>query len=176
MSSWFRSYGFVDVQEGLVVGCYPLDAGDVAMLQWAAVDRILNLVEDEEYGPGEREAVEKALAEVGIEERRLPFPDFAGLPPDQIDRAVAIIGDWLAEGHRAYVHCRAGWQRSPAIAAALLAVRDGSDIDEALAAVRSRKPLADPLPHQQEDLRQWWQERVSGLPRDRGRTESDHRG
>ena len=143
-----------------MVGCYPLDAEDVALLHWAGVDRILNLVEDEEYRPGEREGVEKALAELGIEEHRLPLPDFAGLPPEQIDQAVAIMGGWLAEGHRAYVHCRAGWQRSPAIAAALLAVRDGSDIDEALAAVRGRKPLADPLPHQQEDLRRWWQERL----------------
>jgi hypothetical protein len=35
----------------------------------------------------------------------------------------------------------------------------GIDVDEALAHVQARKPSADPLPHQREDLRRWWQER-----------------
>ncbi len=35
----------------------------------------------------------------------------------------------------------------------------GIDIDEALDAVRLRKPSADPLPHQREDLRRWWEGR-----------------
>jgi len=60
------------------------------------------------------------------------------------------------------VHCRAGWQRSAAVAAAVVAVRDGLDIDEALAYVQARKPSADPLPHQREDLRRWWAARGGG--------------
>src|SRR5207248_2493797 len=55
-----------------------------------------------------------------------------------------------------YLHCRAGWQRSAAVAAGVVALRDGLDIDEALDFVRRRKPSADPLPHQREDLRRWW--------------------
>jgi protein-tyrosine phosphatase len=93
----------------------------------------------------------------------LPFPDYGGLPPGLIDRAVETVAGWLEEGHTSYVHCRAGWQRSPAIAAALIALRDGVDIDEALAQVQLRKPSADPLPHQRDDLWQWWQSRV-GAP------------
>jgi protein-tyrosine phosphatase len=159
VSSWFRSYGFADVFEGLLIGCYPLDEEDVAMLHWAGVERVLNLVEDDEYRAGEREAVQRAFAGAGIEEYRMPFPDFGGLPTELVDQAVSIIRGWLAEGRRIYMHCRAGWQRSPAIAAALLALRDGVDIDEALEAVRVRKPTADPLPHQREDLWRWWRER-----------------
>jgi hypothetical protein len=45
------------------------------------------------------------------------------------------------------------------VAAAVIAVRIGVDIDDALAHVQARKPSADPLPHQREDLRRWWQER-----------------
>ena len=159
MSTWFRTYGFADVFDGLLIGCYPLDADDAAMLQWSGVNCVLNLVEEDEYRPEEREAVEGAFAEMGIEEQRLPFPDFGGLPAGLIDRAVSIIGDWLDEGRHVYVHCRAGWQRSPAIAAALLALRDGLDIDDAIEVVRAHKPSADPLPHQREDLWRWYRQR-----------------
>jgi protein-tyrosine phosphatase len=75
------------------------------------------------------------------------------------------VGEWLREGQNVYVHCRAGWQRSAAIAAALIAVRDGVDIDEAIAQVQLRKPSADPLPHQREDLWRWWHERGVGARR-----------
>lgn len=159
VSSWFRTYGFADVLDGLLVGSYPLDEEDVAMLQWAGVERVLNLVEDEEYRPEEREAVERALAEAGIEEHRLPFADFGGLPVEPLDQAVAIVSGWLGEGRRIYIHCRAGWQRAPAVAAALVALRNGVDIDEALQTLRVRKPSADPLPHQREDLWRWWRAR-----------------
>jgi protein-tyrosine phosphatase len=160
VSTWFRTYGFADVLDGLLIGSYPLDREDVAMLEWAGVRRVLNLVEDGEYRAGEREEVEHAFAQLGIEEWRLPFPDYGGLPPGLIDRAVETVAGWLEEGRTSYVHCRAGWQRSPAIAAALIAVRDGVDIDEALAQVQLRKPSADPLPHQRDDLWQWWHARV----------------
>ncbi len=156
MSSWFRTYGFADVFDGLLVGAYPLDEEDVAMLHWAGVERVLNLVEDEEYRREEREAVERAFAEAGIQERRVPFADFGGLPVEPLDQAVALVSGWLGESRRIYVHCRAGWQRAPAIAAALVALRTGVDIDEALETVRVRKPSADPLPHQREDLWRWW--------------------
>ena len=72
---------------------------------------------------------------------------------------VRAVGGWLDEGQRTYIHCRAGWQRSAAVAAGVVAARTGMDIDEAVDAVRRRKPSADPLPHQREDLRRWWQGR-----------------
>lgn len=159
MSSWFRSYGFADVLDQLLIGAYPLDKDDVAMLDWVGVQRILNVVDDGEYRPGDREAVKAALQEAGIEERRLPLVDYGGLPPEAVEHAVQETLRWLDEGERVYLHCRAGWQRSAALAAAVIAVRDGIDIDRALEYVRARKPSADPLPHQREDLRRWWAER-----------------
>jgi protein-tyrosine phosphatase len=164
VSSWFRNYGFADVLDGLLVGPYPLDEEDVAMLQRAGVERVLNLVEDAEYQPGEREAVERALAEAGIQERRVRFSDFGGLPIEPLDQAVAIVSGWRGEGRRTYIHCRAGWQRGPAIAAAFVALRNGVGIDEALETVHLRNPSADPLPHQREDLRRWWRERGAARP------------
>lgn len=159
MSGWFRSYGFADVLDGLVIGAYPLDRDDVAMLEWVGVERVLNLTEDSEYPPGEREAVVGALAEAGIEEQRVPLVDFGGLPHEALDQAVAAAMSSLEEGKRTYLHCRAGWQRAAAVAAGVVALTEGVDVDEALALVQERKPSADPLPHQREDLRRWWDER-----------------
>ncbi len=159
MSSWFRSYGFADVLDQLLIGAYPLDQGDVAMLDRIGVQRILNLVDDREYRPGDREAVEAALEAAGIEEWRLPLMDYGGLPAESVEWAAQEIVCWLQEGKRVYLHCRAGWQRSAALAAAVISVKDDVDIDRALALVQLRKPSADPLPHQRQDLRRWWDER-----------------
>ena len=65
----------------------------------------------------------------------------------------------LQEGNKTYVHCRAGWQRSAAVAAGVVAIRNRIDIEEALALVKRMKPSADPLPHQRDDLRAWWDSR-----------------
>ncbi len=159
MSSWFRSYGFADVLDGFLIGAYPLDQDDVAMLDWLGVECVLNLVEDSEYRPGEREEARAALEAAGMEEHRLSLTDYGGLPSQALEHAVQEVNAWLDEGKRTYLHCRAGWQRSAAVAAGVVALRGGFDIEEALAFVQSRKPSADPLPHQREDLKRWWTER-----------------
>ncbi len=156
MSRWFRSYGYANVYDGLVIGAYPLDGEDVAMLRLLRIERVLNLVEDAEYRPGQHEGVLAALGAAGIEEQRLNLTDYAGLPPASIEAAVTEVNAWLDDGVATYIHCRAGWQRSAAIAAGVVAVRAGISIDDALAYVQARKPSADPLPHQREDLRNWW--------------------
>ena len=159
VSRWFRSYGFADVLDDLLVGAYPLDSGDVAALEQIGIERVLNLTQDEEYRPGDRKIVERALSAAGIEERRLRLTDYGGLPPAALEAAVQEVNAWLDEGKRTYLHCRAGWQRSAAVAAGVVAVRTGREIDEALDYVQQRKPSADPLPHQREDLRRWWEAR-----------------
>ncbi|HWD65615.1 MAG TPA: dual specificity protein phosphatase family protein [Solirubrobacteraceae bacterium] len=159
MSRWFRSYGFAEVADRLLVGAYPLDDEDVAMLARLHVSRVLNLVEDAEYPEGAREAVSHALAAAGIAEQRQPMPDYGGLPASRIDTVVDQALEWLDAGKTVYLHCRAGWQRSAALAAAILTDRDGRALDQAMAQVQTRKPSADPLPHQRDDLERWWKAR-----------------
>jgi protein-tyrosine phosphatase len=159
MSTWFRTYGFAEILPELLIGAYPLDGEDVAMLNWIGVRRVLNLVADEEYRPGEREAVENAYAKAGIEEYRLDFVDHAELPGERLEAAVQEVLSWLETGVRSYVHCRAGWQRSAAVAVGLVALSQRLDIDAALELVQARKPSAVPLPHQREDLWRWWEAR-----------------
>ena len=157
MSNWFRTYGFGQILPDLLIGAYPTDESDVSMLEWVGVRRVLNVVEDGEYRAGERASVERSFAAAGIEEERLELTDYGGLPVDVIERAVYVVNGWLDDGARTYVHCRAGWQRSAALAAGVVAIRKRLDIDEALAFVQHKKPSADPLPHQREDLKHWWQ-------------------
>jgi Dual specificity phosphatase, catalytic domain len=162
VSDWFWSYGFADVHDDVLVGAYPLDAGDVSVLEGLGVRRILNLAEDDEYEPGQRPEIESALAAAGITETRLMLVDYGPLPPEALEQAVQTVNDWLDAGERTYVHCRAGWQRSAAVAAGVVAVRDQLGIEEALELVRARKPSAKPLDHQREDLIRWWNGRGAG--------------
>jgi predicted protein tyrosine phosphatase len=156
MSDWFRNYGVAGIYDNLLIGAYPLDREDVRTLAESGVVQVVNLVEDAEYGPGQRDDVANALERSGIRESRVDLTDFGGLPAERFDRAVNEVLDSLDRGRRTYVHCRAGRQRSVAVAAAVVAVRSGMDIDNAVEFVRTRRPKADPLPHQRDDLRTWW--------------------
>ena len=82
VSDWFRAYGFADVRDDLLIGAYPLDVDDVKVLERLGIKRVLNLVEDDEYGPGQRSAVRRALTDAGIEETRLQLVDYGELPAD----------------------------------------------------------------------------------------------
>ncbi len=159
MSEWFERFGFGSVADGLFTGAYPLDADDVAALAAAGVDEVYNLCEDVEYGDGEREAVEEALRAAGISERRLSFVDYGNIPAAQLEQATTDVSAALALGKRVYLHCRAGWQRSAAVAAGVIARREGITIDQALEQLRQRRPAAEPLQHQLQDLHAWWAER-----------------
>ncbi|CAB4953109.1 unannotated protein [freshwater metagenome] len=156
MSAWFDAYGCDPVREGLVVGAVPRDADDVAVLRSLGVTRVVCLVADEEYGSGDRRAVEAAYDAAGIAEDRVPSEDFGRLPAATLEASSALVADALAAGGTVYLHCRAGWQRSVVTAAAVVGRTTGEAPAEALAVVRSARRDACPLPHQVEDLEAWW--------------------
>ena len=79
--------------------------------------------------------------------------DYGGLPPEALDPAVDhSSAGWKGKG-RTYVHCRAGWQRSAAVAAGVVALRDGMEIDEALAERPAAQALRRSAPPPARDLR-----------------------
>jgi protein-tyrosine phosphatase len=159
VSDWFERFGFAEVADGFLVGAYPVDQDDVAELAAARVDEVHNLCEDSEYGEGERDAVSRELEAAGIEEHRLALEDYGNLPSQRLEQAVTRALQSLQAGRRVYLHCRAGWQRSAAVAAGVIALRDGIPIGSALDRLRERKPSADPLPHQLADLLDWHRHR-----------------
>jgi protein-tyrosine phosphatase len=161
VSSWFERFGLARVAGGLWAGAYPTDADDVGVLAALGVTHVLNLCEDAEYGRGERAQVKAALALAGVSERRVCVPDYGSLPPGALGTAVETVCGWLDAGAAVYLHCRAGWQRSAAVAAGVIARREGVDAEEALRRLRARKPTARPLPHQRRDLLLWWAQRCA---------------
>jgi predicted protein tyrosine phosphatase len=164
MSTWFRTYGFAEIRDDLVIGAYPQDAEDVSMLEWMGVQHVVNLVEDEEYGEGARDVVAEALSATGISEERVSFADFGHLPADELEAAVQAVCRGLDDSTKTYLHCRAGQQRSAVVAAGVVALRQHLNPSEALAFIQQRKPSATPLPHQLEDLERWWDARSHALP------------
>ena len=156
MSAWFEHFGFGQVADDLFIGAYPQDADDVAALQEAGITKVFNLVQDVEYDDGGRDACAAALAQAGIDEERVEIVDYGNLMPGHIERAVRTVRDWLDDGERVYVHCRAGMQRSAVVAAAIVALDEGLRPEEALDVVSKRDDRANPLPHQRADLRRWW--------------------
>jgi len=160
VSGWFEHFGFAEVGDDLVMGAYPQDADDVAALADDGITRIFNLVQDLEYEPGARDACVVALAEAGISERRVELVDYGSLDTKQIEDAAQAVLAWLEQGERVYVHCRAGWQRSATVVAAIVTLREGVLPWVALDILRDRKPTANPLSHQREDLFRWWERRA----------------
>jgi atypical dual specificity phosphatase len=156
VSDWFTRFGFAQVGDGLLIGAYPLDAADIALLAQEGTEVVYNLCEDVEYDEGLRERIVDALADAGIAERRLPLQDYGDLPRQALDRAVEEVLHDLDDGRTVYVHCRAGWQRSAAVAAGVIALREGVAVEEALQMLRERKPTAEPLDHQLADLVSWF--------------------
>lgn len=162
MSKWFERYGFAEVADGLLTGAFPCDGSDVAALAAAGVTAVFNLCEDCEYDEGARDEVAASLARYGIAERRLDVVDYGNVLPGQLERASRDVLDWLDGGERVYLHCRAGWQRSATVAAAVVALRHEVEPGHAVALIQSKKPSAQPLPHQLEDLWRWWRARQAG--------------
>jgi atypical dual specificity phosphatase len=156
MSEWFTRYGRAWVAPRLAVGAVPLDAHDIEQLAHEGIDRVLNLVQDAEYPDMARLEVEIALEVHGIEEVRVGVIDFGNLASMALESAVICVLSWLEQDHTVYLHCRAGWQRSATVAAAVVVRRHGIDPEAALDLIRQRKPTADPLAHQRQDLRGWW--------------------
>ena len=163
MSDWFERFGLAAVDEParLFTGAFPTDADDVAALSNLRIEAVVNLCQDSEYPEGARDQVEAAMRAAGIEERRLGMVDFAGFGSAQLETAVSEVLRQLDSGRRVYLHCRAGQQRSTAVAAGVLALRDSVSVDQALGQIRARRPAARPLERQLEDLRAWYGARAS---------------
>jgi protein-tyrosine phosphatase len=95
-----------------------------------------------------------------LKEKRLPMVDHGRLEREAIDRAVREVSESLDADAEVYLHCRAGQQRSAAVAAGVMAVRENVDVEKALDEVVRHRPGARPLRRQRRSLLRWWRRRA----------------
>ncbi len=132
----------------LLVGRCPAAAEDVEWLRAReAVTAALSLQTDEDLRELGLEWAEMAgwYAAAGIRCLRLPVRD--GYPEElrlRLPACARSLDELLAAGHRVYLHCSAGVNRSPSVAIAWLVWRRGMSLKEAFALVKTRRRCADP--------------------------------
>jgi len=112
-----------------------LDECEFEMLSSLGIKRVVNVETYNRYSPG-------AFARFGIDFVNIPIRDIdQPLSDKQIDRVVTSIDEVASRGGAVYLHCTAGWQRSPALAACYL-VYNGLSAEEALSLVKQSRPVA----------------------------------
>ncbi len=90
-------------------------------------------------------------------ERYLHLPTVDDDPVDleKLRHGADWIAGQIAAGGAVYVHCAAGSGRAPSMGAAYLIAHQGMSTDEALAAIRARRPFIMPMAEQVDRLREF---------------------
>ena len=135
------------IERGFALGSRPYDHQRQAIVRLG----IRVVVALHEPAPGETEAWQ----DLGVRQLVVPTADWVEIPFNGFYRAVAAICACLDAGQPLLLHCLAGLNRAPTVAAAVLCRRRGMDVDSALAAVQRARPAAKPTPEQEKSLRRW---------------------
>lgn len=151
------AFGFDWLDDRLAAGRNPLSARDVSTLNQAGITHVLDLRETSEWIAPHfgLEAVE-AMEGAGITRLHLPIVDMDAPEPADFDAAWAWVEDASSDPDAViYLHCRAGMERTAAIAGALAARRAAISFDEALAQLQGKRPIFQPLPPQRRAAQAW---------------------
>ncbi|MFN8637713.1 MAG: ADP-ribosylglycohydrolase family protein [Chloroflexota bacterium] len=156
-----RVFTVDEIAPNVLAGRAPIFRRNVWHLRERGVTHILDLREDLEWdGPGRRGS--SAIAEIdalGMVRLKVAIRDMGTPTPEDIDQSVAFMDAALHLGGRVYVHCRAGVQRTGAIAAAWYANQQGCSVDEAIARLRERRPDLEPMVFQVMAAKRWLADR-----------------
>ncbi len=119
-----------------------LDTDLQRLIEVYGVDRLVSLLEVDEYDRLGIGNLRDRAVELGLKLLHLPIPDGCA-PPDAaaFDRAIGQIVAALAAGETVVVHCRGGLGRAGTVTAASL-IALGQPVDRAMALVRSVRPGA----------------------------------
>ncbi len=141
----------VEVEQGLWVGGIPLRRR-WRQLQVAGVGRVVTLVG--ETAPVPWLASAESLLWLPVRDNQPPTMD-------QLRVGCAFLDAGLngGGGPATLISCGAGIGRAATLYLAWRIATTGEPLQEALAALRRKRPIADPTPRQLETLRQWEDER-----------------
>jgi predicted protein tyrosine phosphatase len=146
MWTWTLNWG--EVREDLVIGSCPISVADLDSIRESArASAILSVQTDEcrarfdiVYAQHRQHSERIGLIMVNA-----PMRDFD--PADQrrcLPRAVVALTRLVAAGHRVYVHCTAGINRSPLTVLAYLCFVETLTTEAAMALIRCGRPEAEP--------------------------------
>lgn len=107
--------------------------GDAILLAREGVSAVVD-VSHELWAP------RRALDAAGIAYHRVPCWDLGTPSLEDTDRGVAFIANAIRHGGRVHIHGASGVGRSVLLALCYLAHHEGADVDEALAAIRKKRP------------------------------------
>jgi len=138
-----------EVEHGVWVGGVPLPNRWRA-LQVAGVSRVVTLLGEAAPAPW-LESAESLLW--------LPVRDNHPPTMDQLRVGCAFLDAGLHGGPATLISCGAGIGRAATLYLAWRIATTGEQVEEALAVLRRRRPIADPTRRQMETLREWEQER-----------------
>lgn len=153
-----------EVAPNVYAGRAPLFRDEVQNLRTLGVTHILDLREEIEWTTPSQFG-RSALAEIeryGLARLSVPVGDAHPPTAADLDRGLDFIETALHLGGTVYVHCRAGRERTAAVVACWHARRRGCSAREALAELRSRRPLFNPLSTQLAAAENWLRRQVRG--------------
>ncbi len=151
----FRYFHWWDeVAPRLILGALPL-AGQVPQLKSLGVRAVVNLCE-EWAGP------EAAYQAEGITQLRLPTVDYTCPSYADLERGVQFIKGVLTQGHRVYVHCKAGRGRGAALALCWLIEAYGMSPQEAQLLLQERRRQVNHRLYRCPPVQEFFHRRVGG--------------
>ena len=146
--AWSWHLNWDTIRHDLTVGSCPYGPADLDRLQTEAqISAVLSLQHDECLEKLEIDYPRLARhgRSQGLLMDRSPMRDFD--PEDQrrrLPEAVRILHELLSQGHRVYLHCTAGINRSSLAAVAYLTWIEGQPLDDAMALLRRARPEVSP--------------------------------
>jgi hypothetical protein len=156
MWAWTLNWG--EIRNDLVIGSGPITTVDIDCIrQETSATALLSLQTEEcrmhfkiNYFEHQQHSQRIGLILVNT-----PMRDFD--PTEQRHRlptAVRGLTRLIAVGHKVYVHCTAGFNRSPLTVLGYLTFVEGMAINEALALIKRGRPEAEPYLHAYHGCRQ----------------------
>jgi len=131
---------FNQILPELYVGTYPTSIHDIDLLKNdCAISAVLNLQSDADLSRYniDWQSIESYYRASRIEVWRMPVIDFDQNDlRDKLGQCAATLNQIIRMGHRAYVHCTAGINRSPTVVIAYLHYYRGYDLKTAIKMVQ----------------------------------------
>ncbi len=154
----------------LLLGSCPRCADDVDQLKREhGITAVLNLQTEDDFRYWEIDwaRLEARYRQSGITVCRVPVRDFDRDDlRERLPECARVLDELMRAGHRVYVHCSAGMNRSPSAVIAYLHWYEGRDLDEAVRHVTRRRscdPYVDAIRQASEDRAK--RQRGEGKPR-----------